>query len=40
MGKAMMPRWFYNLAADWGWKRAAKKYGSSHKLSARPYAGD
>jgi hypothetical protein len=40
MGKAMMPRWFYNLAADWGWKRAAKKYGSSHKLHDRPYSGD
>ena len=29
MGKPMMPRWFYNWVADWGWKRAAKKHGSS-----------
>ncbi|MCX6556616.1 MAG: NAD(P)H-dependent oxidoreductase [Candidatus Aminicenantes bacterium] len=40
MGKAMMPRWFYNLAADWGWKRAAKKHGSSGKLRDRPYIGE
>ena len=26
MGKAMMPFWLYNLAADWGWKRTARKY--------------
>ena len=40
MGKAMMPRWFYNFVADWGWKRAAKKYGSSRNLRDRPYIGD
>jgi len=38
MSKAMMPRWFYSLAADWGWKRTAKKYGSSHRLRDQPYA--
>jgi len=37
MGKAMMPRWFYNLAADWGWKRTAKKYGNSGRLHDTPY---
>ena len=40
MGKAMMPRWFYSLVADWGWKRTAKKHGSSRKLRDQPYAGD
>jgi NAD(P)H-dependent FMN reductase len=40
MGKPMMPRWFYNLVADWGWKRAAKKYGSFHSLHDTPYAGE
>jgi len=39
MGKAMMPRWLYNWVADWGWKRTAKKHGSSRKLRDRPYAG-
>jgi hypothetical protein len=37
MGKAMMPRWFYNLMADWGWKRAAKKNGVSRRLRDKPY---
>jgi hypothetical protein len=40
MGKAMMPRWLYNLVADQGWKRAAKKFGSSRRLRDRPYAGN
>jgi hypothetical protein len=40
MGKAMMPRWFYNLAADWGWKRATKKYKTGRALSDRPYTGN
>ena len=39
MGKAMMPRWLYNLVADWGWKRAAKKHGSYRKLYDQPHAG-
>jgi NAD(P)H-dependent FMN reductase len=38
MGKAMMPRWLYNLAADWGWKRSAKKSKTSRRLNDRPYA--
>lgn len=38
MGKAMMPFWLYNLAADWGWKRTARKYKVSAKLRAKPYA--
>jgi len=37
MGRAMMPRWFYNFVADWGWKRAAKKHGSSRQLRDRPF---
>jgi hypothetical protein len=39
MGRPMMPRWFYNWVADWGWKRAAKKAGSSRRLKDAPYAG-
>ena len=39
MGKAMMPRWFYSLAANWGWKWAAIKNRVSRRLSDRPYAG-
>ena len=38
MGKPMMPRWFYNLAANWGWKRAARKYGISNRLDDHPYS--
>jgi hypothetical protein len=38
MGRAMMPRWLYNIAADWGWRRDAKKHGTSRRLRDRPYA--
>lgn len=37
MGKAMMPRWFYNLVADWGWKRSARKFKASKCLRDKPY---
>jgi NAD(P)H-dependent FMN reductase len=37
MGKAMMPRWFYSLAADWGWKRVARKFRVSKSLGDKPY---
>ena len=37
VSKAMMPRWFYNFVADWGWKRAAKKHGASGMLWERPW---
>lgn len=37
MGKAMMPRWLYSLAADWGWKRTARKYKVSTRLYDKPY---
>jgi hypothetical protein len=40
MGKAMMPGWFYSLVADLGWKRMAKKHGSSRRLPEMPYAAD
>lgn len=40
MGRPMMPRWFYNWVADMGWKKAAKKSGSSGRLHDMPYAGD
>jgi hypothetical protein len=40
MGKAMMPRWFYNWMGDWGWKRAAKKNGVSGRLREKPFAGE
>lgn len=36
MGRAMMPRWFYNLVADWGWKRTARKFKVSDRLRDRP----
>jgi hypothetical protein len=36
MGKAMMPRWFYNLASDWGWKWPALKRGIYKRLRDRP----
>lgn len=39
MGRAMMPRWFYNLAAGWGWKRQADKFGTKGRLREKPYAG-
>ena len=38
MGRPMIPRWFYNLAADWGWKRQAKKFATSARLKERPYS--
>jgi NAD(P)H-dependent FMN reductase len=37
MGRAMMPRWFYNLVADWGWKRAARKFKVSDRMGDKPY---
>jgi len=37
MGKAMMPRWFYSLIADWGWKRSARKFKVSKCLRDKPY---
>ena len=37
MGKAMMPRWFYNWMADLGWKRSARKYKMSGHLRDKPY---
>jgi hypothetical protein len=40
MGKAMMPRWFYNLIGNLGWKKAAKKNGCSNQLKDKPYAGE
>ncbi len=40
VGRPMMPRWFYNWVADMGWKKAAKKAGSSGRLHDRPYARD
>jgi hypothetical protein len=39
MGRAMMPRWFYNFVADRGWKKAAKKYGTANRLFDRHYDG-
>lgn len=39
MGRAMMPRWFYNFVAGRGWKKAAKKTASAGRLFDRPYAG-
>jgi len=38
MGKAMMPRWFYSLAGNWGWKWAARKNRVSRRLDDPPYA--
>jgi hypothetical protein len=38
MGKAMMPRWFYSLAANWGWKRSAQKHKTSRRLNDQPYS--
>ena len=37
MGKAMMPRWFYNWMADRGWKRSARKFKVSKCLRDKPY---
>lgn len=39
MGKAMMPRWFYNFMADRGWKRQADKLHTGKNLRDRPYEG-
>jgi hypothetical protein len=38
MGRAMMPRWFYTLAGNWGWRREAWKNRTYSRLSDRPYA--
>lgn len=40
MGRAMMPRWFYNLVAGWGWTRQARKFGSAGRLRETPYADE
>lgn len=39
MGRAMMPRWFYNLAAGWGWRQQAKRFATSGRLREKPYGG-
>jgi len=38
MGKAMMPRWFYTLAGNWGWRLEAWKNRTTRRLAERPYA--
>ena len=35
--KAMMPRWFYNLVTDWGWKCSVRKFKASKYLCDMPY---
>jgi hypothetical protein len=40
MGKAMMPRWFYNWVGDWGWKRAARKNNVSGRLREKPFTAE
>lgn len=32
-----LPRFLYTMAAHWGWRQAAKKYGTQGKLDARPH---
>lgn len=40
MGKAMMPRWFYNWVADRGWKRSARRSHVIQSLDDKPFAPD
>ncbi len=35
--KPVIPRWLYNLIADLGWKKTAKKFGTQKMLYNRPY---
>jgi hypothetical protein len=35
-----MPRWFYNWMGDRGWKRAAKKNGTSGRLYDKPFPAE
>ena len=37
MGKAMMPRWFYNWMGDRGWKKTARKFKVTKRLRDKPY---
>jgi hypothetical protein len=37
MGKPLMPRWLYLLAANFGMKSQARKHGAAKSLYARPY---
>ena len=39
MGRPLMPRWIYNLAANWGFRRLLKKHGARSKAYDRPFAG-
>jgi len=37
MGKPLMPRWLYMVAANWGFRRQLKKRGTRKQADARPY---
>jgi hypothetical protein len=36
--RPLMPLWFYFAAANWGFRRQAKKHGVAGTMRARPYA--
>lgn len=38
MARPLMPRWIYNLAANWGFRRQLRKHGVRKRAADRPYA--
>jgi putative NADPH-quinone reductase len=37
MAMPLMPRWFYSMAANWGFRRRLRKHGARKKAFDRPY---
>jgi Flavodoxin-like fold len=38
LAKPLMPRWFYHLAANWGFRVRLRKHGARKRAYDRPYA--
>jgi hypothetical protein len=38
MGKPLMPRWLYHLAANWGFKSLIRRHGARGRTYDRPFA--
>jgi hypothetical protein len=37
MARPLFPRWLYLLAGQFGWRKEARKHGTTKQLRARPY---
>jgi hypothetical protein len=37
LAKPIIPNWMYTLTGTFGWRQAAKQYGSENELKRQPY---